>query len=349
MSSWNNSILSDKSIIRDAIELLEKSKFGTLFVVDGNSQLMGTITDGDIRRSIMKGNQLDVNILNVVNANPIVVRKDYSKDEIKDKLKDLSIQHIPVLDSDNRLIDVVGAPKLHENIYDNPIFLMAGGFGTRLRPLTQDIPKPMLHVGDRPILETIILEFKKQGFWNFYISTHYLHEKIKLHFLNGESFGVSIKYIHEEKPLGTAGALGLLPDDAKKMPLILMNGDLLTKANFEKILDFHNEQNCSATTCVREYDFQVPFGVVKSQDSKVREIVEKPVHNFFVNAGIYVLSSNVVKSIRKHQQLDMPDLLNLEIKEGNNVMSFPLHEYWLDIGRVDEFKQAQKDIIGIFS
>ena len=348
MSSWNNSILSDKSIILDAIELLEKSKFGTLFVVDGNSQLMGTITDGDIRRSIMKGNGLDVNILNIVNANPIVVRKDYSKDEIKDKLKDLSIKHIPVLDSDNRLIDVVGAPKFHENIYDNPIFLMAGGFGTRLRPLTQDIPKPMLHVGDRPILETIILEFKKQGFWNFYISTHYLHEKIKLHFHNGERLGVSINYIYEDEPLGTAGALSLLPDEAKKMPLILMNGDLLTKANFEKILDFHNEQNCSATTCVREYDFQVPFGVVESQKYKVKKIVEKPTHKFFVNAGIYVLSTDVVKNIVKNQELDMPDLLNFEIQKKNEVAIFPLHEYWLDIGRISEFNQAQEDVKGVF-
>jgi dTDP-glucose pyrophosphorylase len=348
MNSWNNSILSDKSIIRDAVELLEKSKFGTVFVLDGNSQLMGTITDGDIRRSIMKGSGLDVNILNTVNVNPIVVRKDYSKDEIKDILKDLSIKHIPVLDSDNRLIDVVGAPKFHENIYDNPIFLMAGGFGTRLRPLTQDIPKPMLHVGDKPILETIILEFKKQGFWNFYISIHYLHEKIKLHFLNGESLGVSIKYIYEEKPLGTAGALGLLPDSAKKMPLILMNGDLLTKANFEKILDLHNEKNCSATICVREYDFQVPFGVVESQKYKVKKIVEKPTHKFFVNAGIYVLSTDVVKNIVKNQELDMPDLLNFEIQKKNEVAIFPLHEYWLDIGRISEFNQAQEDVKGIF-
>ncbi len=348
MSAWNNSILSDKSTTRDAIELLEKSKFGTVFVVGDNSQLIGTITDGDVRRSIMKGNGLDVNILNTVNTSPVVVYEDYNQDEIKGKLKDLSIKHIPVLDSDNRLIDVVGNPQLHDKIYDNPVFLMAGGFGTRLRPLTNNTPKPMLQVGDKPILETIILEFKKQGFWNFYISTHYLHKKIKLHFHNGEKFGVSIKYIHEDEPLGTAGSLSLLPDEVKKMPLILMNGDLLTKANFEKILDFHNKNNCSVTTCVREYDFQVPFGVVKSKNNKVRKIVEKPIHKFFVNAGIYVLSSNTVKSIRKHQQLDMPDLLNLEIEKGHNVVSFPLHEYWLDIGRIDEFNQAQKDIKGIF-
>ena len=348
MSAWSNSILSDKSTTRDAIELLERSKFGTVFVVGDNSQLIGTITDGDVRRSIMKGIGLDVNILNTVNTSPIVVYQDYNQDEIKGKLKDLSIKHIPVLDGDSRLIDVVGNPQLHDKVYDNPIFLMAGGFGTRLRPLTNDTPKPMLHVGDRPILETIILEFKKQGFWNFYISTHYLHEKIKHHFHNGEKLGVSIKYVHEDEPLGTAGALSLLPDEAKKMPLILMNGDLLTKANFEKMLDFHNKNNCSATTCVREYDFQVPFGVVESQNYKVRKIVEKPIHKFFVNAGIYVLSINTVKSIRQHQQLDMPDLLNLEIEKGHGVGSFPLHEYWLDIGRVDEFNQAQKDIKGIF-
>jgi dTDP-glucose pyrophosphorylase len=348
MSDWNNSILSDKSTTRDAIELLEKSKFGTVFVVGDNGQLMGTITDGDVRRSIIRGGGLDVNILNTVNTSPIVVFKDYDQDEIKGKLKDLSIQHIPVLDSDNRLIDVVGESELQEKIYDNPVFLMAGGFGTRLKPLTNNTPKPMLHIGDKPILETIILEFKKQGFWNFYISTHYLHEKIKLHFHNGERLGVSINYIYEDEPLGTAGALSLLPDEAKKMPLILMNGDLLTKANFEKLLNFHNKINFPVTTCVREYDFQVPFGVVESQKNKVIKIVEKPIHKFFVNAGIYVLSSNTVKSIRKHQQLDMPDLLNLEIEKGHNVASFPLHEYWLDIGRIDEFNQAQKDIKGVF-
>jgi len=349
MSAWSNSILSDKSTTRDAIELLEKSKFGTAFVVGDNSQLIGTITDGDVRRSIMKGIDLDANILNTVNTSPVVVYQDYSQDEIKSKLKDLSIQHIPVLDNDRRLIDVVGSPQLHNKIHDNPIFLMAGGFGTRLRPLTNEIPKPMLHVGDRPILETIILEYKNQGFWNFYISTHYLHEKIKLHFRNGEKLGVSIKYVYEDKPLGTAGALSLLPDEAIKMPLIIMNGDLLTKANFAKILDFHNKNNFSATTCVREYDFQVPFGVVESQNNKISKIVEKPIHKFFVNAGIYILSSNTVKSIRKYQKLDMPDLLNSEIEKGHDVASFPLHEYWLDIGRMDEFNQAQKDIKDIFS
>ena len=348
MSSWNDSVLSEKSTIRDAIELLEKSKFGTVFVLGDNSQLIGTITDGDVRRAIMKGADLSANILNSVNTSPIVAHQDYSQDEIKDKLKDLSIKHIPILDSDNRLIDVVGKAQLYKNIYDNPIFLMAGGFGTRLRPLTNDTPKPMLNVGDRPILETIILEFKKQGFWNFYISTHYLHEKIEQHFRNGDKYGVSIKYIHEDEPLGTAGALSLLPDEAKKMPIILMNGDLLTKANFEKILDFHNKSDCSATTCVREYDFQVPFGVVESQNHKIRKIVEKPIHKFFVNAGIYVLSSDIVKKIRGGQQLDMPDLLNLDIKKGHKVVGFPLHEYWLDIGRIDEFNQAQEDIKGIF-
>ena len=270
MSSWKDSVLSDKTSIRDAIALLENSKFGTLFVVNDDSQLLGTITDGDIRRSILKGNGLQDNILSTVNTSPIVAFQDYCKVEIENKLKKLSIQHIPILDSNERLIGVVGHSKLNDKVYDNPVFLMAGGFGTRLRPLTNETPKPMLHVGNRPILEVIILEFKKQGFWNFYISTHYLHEKIKNHFCDGEKLGVSIKYVYEDKPLGTAGALTLLPDKVKKLPMIVMNGDLLTKANFEKILDFHNKNNFSATACVREYDFQVPLGVVKSQSSKIK-------------------------------------------------------------------------------
>ena len=225
---------------------------------------------------------------------------------------------------------------------------MAGGFGTRLRPLTNSIPKVMLKVGARPILEIILLGFIEHGFVNFYISVYYLSDQIKEHFGDGSRWGVNINYIEELEPLGTCGALSLLPDTINE-PIMIMNGDLLTNINFSSLLNFHKNHCSIATMCVREYTIEVPYGVVESSDSRITSIVEKPRQHYFVNAGVYVLAPEVFKNIPKSLKKDMPDLFNELIANKDNVFMFPLHEYWLDIGRLGDFEKAQQDVLNIFN
>jgi NDP-sugar pyrophosphorylase family protein len=219
---------------------------------------------------------------------------------------------------------------------------MAGGFGTRLKPLTDNCPKPLLKVGDKPILETVLLSFIKSGFHDFYISTHYLPEMIKEYFGDGEKWGVSINYVYEETPLGTGGALGLLPKDLPELPVIMMNGDVLTKVDIEALLAFHNENDANATMCVREYEYQVPFGVIESEGYKIKSMVEKPMQRFHVNAGIYVVGRKIIEQVNNNEVVDMPTLLERYLDKS--VLMFPFHEYWLDIGRIDDFNRAQIDI-----
>jgi len=252
--------------------------------------------------------------------------------------------HMPVLDEYSVLCDLLTLQQLHKKpVYNNPVFIMAGGFGTRLHPLTKDTPKPLLKVGNKPILDTIIEQFVSHGFNNFYISTHFMSEKIKDNFVNKNLGDISVEFIHENEPLGTAGSLGLLPKNISKLPIIMINGDLLTKVNFSHLLDFHEDNKAQVTMCVREYDFQVPYGVVTINDHKIKEINEKPIHRFFVNAGIYVLNHNIVEKIDGNTYLDMTDFLESEL-DSEKVHAFPIHEYWLDIGQIDEYKKANEDI-----
>jgi NDP-sugar pyrophosphorylase family protein len=229
------------------------------------------------------------------------------------------------------LDDLIGAVER-----PNWVVLMAGGLGTRLRPLTEDCPKPMLPVGGKPILESILESFVEQGFRRFFFSVNYKAEMVQDHFGDGSRWGVRIDYLHEDRRLGTAGALSLL-DDRPDAPLVVMNGDLLTRASFDKLLDFHYAQSATATMTVRDYDFQVPYGVVKIDGTQIVSIEEKPVQKFFVSAGIYVLSPSV---------FDMPSLFSRLINEGQKVAAYPLKEYWLDIGRIEEFERAQREWIG---
>jgi NDP-sugar pyrophosphorylase family protein len=222
---------------------------------------------------------------------------------------------------------------------------MAGGFGSRLRPLTNSCPKPLLRVGHKPILELILENFVNSGFHDFYISTHYLPKMIQNYFEDGERWGVSIKYVHEETPLGTGGALGLLPKDKIGSPVIMMNGDLLTNLNFVSLLDFHNKHQGSGTVCVRQHDYQVPYGVVQIEGNQLRSIVEKPSYQYFVSAGIYVVSPELIARVPANQHIDMPTLLEQEMSKSRYINSFPIHEYWLDIGRMSDFQKAQNDVL----
>jgi dTDP-glucose pyrophosphorylase len=343
---WTNVLIQPQSTLLDALRIIDNEALRVALVVNQNQELLGVVTDGDIRRGILSNLPLDTPVMQVMNRSPITACITTPKDELALLMESKSILSIPLLDGKR----VVGLETLHQlfvkKSYQNPVFIMAGGFGTRLRPLTDNCPKPMLHIGKRPILETVIRSFIKAGFNNFYISTHYMPEQIQAHFGDGADLGISITYVHEDSPLGTGGALGLLPQNLPKdLPLILMNGDVLTNVDLQRLLDFHVENNADATMCVREYDYQIPYGVVNGEGNVITSMVEKPTQRFFVNAGIYVLSSRVIQSVPKNHHIDMPTLLEQHMGDRQKVLMFPIHEYWLDIGRMDDFKKAQTDIM----
>jgi dTDP-glucose pyrophosphorylase len=341
---WKNTLLKPEQPIRDALKLINTESLRIALVVDDSLKLLGIVTDGDIRRGLLKNLSIESEVNEVMNLNPLTAEYGCPRSELVNIMEKEQMLAIPLLT--NGVIKGVETLQRVGNtlVRENPVFIMAGGFGFRLRPLTDNCPKPMLQVGDKPILEVLLNSFIKAGFVNFYVSTHYLPEVIHNYFGDGSKWGIKINYVHEETPLGTGGALGLLPEDIPDLPLIMINGDVLTNVDFERILEFHQKNNSTATMCVRDYEYKVPYGVITGEGNKVRRMVEKPIQQFFVNAGIYIVSSKVRKSVPKNTYIDMPALLEnfIDVEEG--VMMFPIHEYWLDIGGIEDFKRAQYDI-----
>ena len=344
MKSWRDALVTSDASLAHVISVLDKAALRIVLVIDDENRLLGTVTDGDIRRALLKHITLEARVTAVMNRNPKTGKETWTESRILATLQHHDLLQLPLTDENGRVVGIAQVTELLRNHrYDNPVFLMAGGFGTRLRPLTNDCPKPMLKVGDKPILEQILLNFVEAGFHRFYISTHYMPEVIRDYFGNGEQWGVSIQYVYEDEPLGTGGALGLLPQDEINQPLFLMNGDLLTSLNVLSFLEFHETHDGVATMCVREYEHQVPYGVITSEGTQIKSMVEKPVHRFFVNAGIYLLDPALVKSVEPGTRIDMPTLLERQINDGKAVNLFPIHEYWLDIGRMDDFQKAQNE------
>lgn len=338
-----------KFIVQNSATVLATIKFitdtGSRFaiVVDENQKLQGVVTDGDIRKGILGGLDLNSSVINIMNKNPKYLLQGYSHSELIRTLKKHKIKQLPVVDINFKVVDVfanndslLGIERL------NPVVLMAGGLGSRLGDLTSSCPKPLLKIGDKPILEIILENFIEYGFTNFYFSVNYMSEQIEDFFKDGSDWGVSISYIRETKKLGTAGGLGLAEFN-NDQPIIIMNGDLLTKVDFGHLLDFHEHSKSEGTMCVRKYDFQVPYGVIEAEDDNISRIVEKPVHAFFVNAGIYVLNQGLIRFIQKNEYMDMTTLFELAKSRNNKLKVFPIHEYWLDIGRLEDFEKAQMD------
>ena len=345
MSNWKEACLKPMSTISDAIDVLESKALRIVLVVDDVGKLLGVVTDGDIRRGLIRHMNMNTPVSEIMCKTPTVASLKDDRDKILVLMKSGDFLHIPLVDGDGRVAGLETLQHLLDNKrFDNPVLLMAGGLGKRLRPLTNDTPKPLLKIGNKPILETILERILDAGFHNFYISTCYKSDMVRDYFGDGGKWNVNIRYICEKEPMGTAGALGLLPDDMPDLPLLVMNGDLLTKINFEHLLQFHKEEGGLATMCVREYDFQVPYGVIKSEGRRITSIEEKPVHKFFVNAGIYVLEPELVRSLNKTSYLDMPDLLEDKINQDQQINMFPVHEYWLDIGRMEEIERARGSI-----
>lgn len=348
---WTQVVISPTITIKEALAIINEHAYRAAFVVDAQKKLIGLVTDGDVRRGLLNNISLTKPVSAIMNKAPVFC---YEKDATPGVIHELLVKnrflHVPIVDDEYRLVDILTYDNfLKIKKRDNPVFIMAGGFGTRLKPLTDNCPKPMLKIGDKPILERIMLHLKKCGFHRFYFSTHYLAEQITEYFGDGKKWDVSIQYVYEAQPLGTGGALSLLPDDIGNLPLIMTNGDVLTKVDFAQLLDFHDEHESCATVGVREYYHQVPFGVIEMDGHYIKGMVEKPRHRSFVNAGIYVLQPEVVKSLKNDEKIDMPTLLGNHMSDGSKISSFPIHEYWLDVGRMDDFELAQRDVeAGIF-
>lgn len=349
MKHWQSVLVGPETRLEDAIVAMDSSGLRIALVVTTERKLLGTLTDGDVRRALIRHLSLDTPVKDVMYTSPTVAHNDWTRERIQATLESKQLLQLPIVDPEQR---VIGLETLHglldKRLLPNAVFLMAGGFGTRLHPLTHDCPKPLLKVGEKPILQLILEGFIQNGFHRFFISTHYLPTMVREHFGDGRRWGVSIRYTHEEVPLGTGGALGLLPQEEINEPLIMMNGDLLTTLNHRDLLTFHEEHQCVATICVREYSYQVPYGVIESEGHRIRTIVEKPRQKHFINAGIYVLSPALLKSVRAGRVVDMPTLLSETIEKGGEVAMFPIHEYWLDIGRMDDFHRAQADFPAVF-
>lgn len=264
---WQKIRLSASDSLHRAIEVIDQGAKQIALVLDDDGRLIGTVTDGDIRRGILRHLSLEAPVSEVMNAKPRSLAAGYSRAEALQLLGSAQVLQVPIVDRDGKLVgletltDLMKRPRL-----ENPVFLMAGGFGTRLRPLTDSCPKPMLKVGGKPMLEHILQDLIDYGFYRFYISVHYLREQVIEHFKDGSRFGVSIQYIHEDTPLGTAGCLGLLPRDAVQRPIIVVNGDIMTRVNYEALLQDHDRHTPAATVCTRQYDFQVPYGVIEHED-----------------------------------------------------------------------------------
>ncbi len=345
----NNFLVSPTTPLRDVVACIDRNTKGIALVVDDERHLLGTVTDGDIRRAILAKVSLEspADLLldkpGTPYTEPITVREGAGRGEMMAIMKKNKIRQLPVLDEERRIIGLVTLDELMpEPALPLKAVIMAGGFGTRLRPATEETPKPMLPVGDRPLLEHTIDRLRDAGIKRVNITTHYLPEKITEHFGNGESFGVELTYVEEDRPLGTAGSLSLMepPDET----VLVLNGDLLTNVDFRSMLKFHRKHKADMTIGIRQYDLQVPFGVLESDGPYVQRLREKPTYNFMVNAGIYLIEPSAHGLIPKGERFDMTELIDMLLENGRKVANFPIVEYWLDIGRHEDYLQAQRRV-----
>lgn len=347
--SWRTILIQPEMSILEAMGVMDKGAQRLGLVVDLQGHLLGVVTDGDVRRALLKRIDLKEPVMNIMNATPTFGRMTDSRERILALMNMKGIEHIPIVDDDG---GVVGLETIHNLAAPQPrenwVTLMAGGLGSRLSPLTDVIPKPLLRVGSKPILEVILESFIAYGFRRFFLSVNYRKEMIKEYFGTGSAWGVEIEYLEENGRLGTAGSLSLF-SERPEQPFFVMNGDLLTRINFQHVLNFHLEHQSCATLCVRKVEQTVPYGVVRLDAHRLLNIEEKPVQEYFVNAGIYLLDPEVLELIPKGQYFDMPTLFQSIIKQGKTTAAFPFLDYWMDIGRMGDFRQACQDYPEVFA
>jgi dTDP-glucose pyrophosphorylase len=344
-------LLRTTATVRAAMECIDRNQIGIALVVDDERRLLGTVTDGDIRRAMLADVALDAPVDALLERQrqvhhdrpfPLTAPVGAHGAELVVLMQRYDVRQIPLVDEAGRVHDVSLLRDLVD-VEGPPLraVVMAGGFGTRLGDLTKETPKPMLPVGDRPLLERILEQLRDAGIGHVNLTTHYRADDIAQHFGNGESIGVEIEYVSEEQPLGTAGALGLIESDT---PILVMNGDILTRVDFKAMHRFHDEHRADMTMAVRPYEARVPYGLVELDGSTITSIAEKPLARGFVNAGIYLLNPDVCRLVAPGESIDMPQLIERLLGEGRTVVGFPLREYWLDIGRLADYEQALADV-----
>lgn len=333
-------VVPHDSRIIDVIKSLNNGASKIVLVVDSSGVLIGTITDGDVRRGLLSGLGLDSSIQKIIHREAVTVLEGYQKDSVLQIMIQKKIEQIPVLNSEGKPVDLVLWNEINQSqVCSNTVFIMAGGKGKRLLPLTENCPKPMLIVSGRPILEHIILKAKKEGFQEFTISIHYLGEVISDYFGDGNQLGVNINYVEEDKPLGTAGSLSLLPEIPRE-PIVVINGDILSENSLKHLLDFHLRNESFATMAVSEYAWENPFGVVEIENNQIKSYTEKPTLVSKINGGIYVLQPEAIRYLDKGEYCNMPDLFLKLISMNQKVLACPLNEQWLDLGNFNDLKKV---------
>lgn len=349
MKTLDKALVGPERTVLETMRVMDASGLQIALVVDENRTLLGAVTDGDVRRGLLRGVGLDRPVTDVMNRMPRTVTEEAGRDGALALMRRLSIRHVPVLDTAGRVVGLEWQDQLVKDREDETwVVLMLGGLGSRLRPLTEDVPKPMLQVGGRPLVETIVRNFVAQGFRRFFFSVNYKAEVFREYFGDGSAFGARIDYLSEEQKLGTAGALSLLPQRPDG-PIIVMNGDLLTTINFGQLMASHRETRSLATMSVREYSQQIPYGVVETEGFRLTGVTEKPTQTYFINAGIYVLDPEALDLIPSGTFFDMPQLFDTIMARGGNASVFPIREYWLDIGRLEDLERAQVEYHRVFS
>ena len=349
MAKLGQFFMSPDSSIREVIKCIDHSGKGIALVVDTERRLLGTVTDGDIRRAILANVDLDLPVQALLerrpppdHPSPITAPVGTADAELLNIMTEYTLRHIPLVDEAGRVVDVALLNELvKESILPLTAVVMAGGYGTRLRPLTEGLPKPMLPIGDRPLLELTLRRLREAGIRNVNLATHYKKDVIADHFGDGRSFGLEIRYVEEDQPLGTAGALSLL--GATNKPLLVVNGDVLTQIDYRAMLDFHRQHRADMTVAVREHEVRLPHGVVETDGTTITGISEKPTLRHFMNAGIYLLNPEMCRFVPSGHRYDMTDLISRLTAEGRRVVGFPVREYWLDIGQVEDYEKALSD------
>ena len=333
-------VLDESTTLKDLIKVLDSNGNGFAAVLDNKKKLVGIATDGDIRRAILD----DINELkSIINTKPITAKATEPREEVIKKLKKLHRRHMPIVDDSHQLVDVITINDFEVPSKGNFVIIMAGGLGTRLGSLTKETPKPMLSVGDKPMLEVIIENFKEYGFRKFIIAVNYKSEVIENYFGNGQGLGVDISYIKEKKRLGTAGAISLI-DIAIEQPFFVINGDVLSSVDFGKFMDFHITENPALSVCIKNFKYQIPYACIRhDENNNLLSIDEKPTLLYPINSGIYILHPDTMKLIPQDEFYDMPDLIQNLIDKMKTVKVFGHNDYWLDIGRVEDFNKAQVD------
>jgi dTDP-glucose pyrophosphorylase len=348
--NWHKILISPDTSIITTIEVIDQHGLRCAIVVDADKRLLGMVTDGDIRRSILKKLKLDEPVHKIMNTSPAFAYVIDSRESMLSKLQSLSLHQLPILNDQHC---VIGFETLDSLLAfqrrDNLVVVMAGGMGQRLHPLTIDTPKPMLKIGDKPVLEILIENFIKNGFHNFCLAVNYKSEMIKSYFGNGERWGINIRYVEETKRMGTAGALTLL-QEVPEQAFFVVNADVMTTVDFQSLLQYHSECGVHGTMCIREQEQAILYGVVERDTNThlLKNIVEKPVRQFFVNAGIYILEPGILALLEADTFCDMPDLLMKCLNSNYNVATYPIKEYWLDIGQHQDLERAHGDYEKVF-